>query len=111
MPDIIGPRSRHPAPSGNSPVAYVNRSAPPAKEYDVLIPVILSGGSGSRLWPVSREASPKPFMKVGDGGTLLRMTYDRACALKDVAEIVTVTNREHYFQTRDECGKGLKGTI
>ena len=44
----------------------------------MLIPVILSGGAGSRLWPVSREASPKPFMKVGDGESLLRKTFDRA---------------------------------
>ena len=71
----------------------------------MLIPVILSGGAGSRLWPVSREASPKPFMKVGDGGTLLRKTFDRACALPGVAEVVTVTNREYLFKTRDEYGR------
>ncbi|MGB9606578.1 MAG: sugar phosphate nucleotidyltransferase, partial [Bryobacteraceae bacterium] len=32
-----------------------------------LIPVILCGGAGSRLWPVSREAHPKPFIRLGDG--------------------------------------------
>jgi mannose-1-phosphate guanylyltransferase / mannose-6-phosphate isomerase len=30
-----------------------------------IIPVILAGGSGTRLWPLSREAYPKPFLKIG----------------------------------------------
>ena len=68
----------------------------------MLVPVILSGGSGTRLWPVSREASPKPFMTVGDGGTLLARTYARAAALAGVPEVLTVTNREYLFKTRDE---------
>jgi mannose-1-phosphate guanylyltransferase/mannose-6-phosphate isomerase len=71
----------------------------------MLIPVILSGGAGSRLWPVSREASPKPFMKVGDGESLLRKTFDRARALPGAAEVVTVTNRDYLFKTRDEYGR------
>ncbi|HYC36856.1 MAG TPA: mannose-1-phosphate guanylyltransferase/mannose-6-phosphate isomerase [Usitatibacter sp.] len=74
----------------------------------MLIPIILSGGAGSRLWPVSREASPKPFMKVGDGQSLLRRTFDRASALAGVAEVVTVTNRDYLFKTRDEYGEGGK---
>ena len=36
-----------------------------------LVPVILSGGAGTRLWPLSREAAPKPFVVLPDGGTLL----------------------------------------
>ena len=36
-----------------------------------LVPVILSGGSGTRLWPVSRRAHPKPFMRLLDGETIL----------------------------------------
>ena len=71
----------------------------------MLIPVILSGGSGSRLWPVSREASPKPFMKVGDGESLIRKTFDRALALPGTKAVVTVTNREYLFKTRDEYGR------
>jgi mannose-1-phosphate guanylyltransferase len=74
----------------------------------MLIPVILSGGSGTRLWPVSREASPKPFMKVGAGDSLLRRTFDRASALPDVGEVVTVTNREYLFKTRDEYGRARR---
>ena len=44
------------------------------------IPVILSGGAGTRLWPVSREGHPKPFMKLPDGQSLLQKTYQRAAA-------------------------------
>jgi len=68
----------------------------------MLIPLILSGGSGTRLWPVSREAYPKPFIKLPDGRSLLQKTLDRLVPLGDTAEVVTVTNREHFFATRDE---------
>jgi mannose-1-phosphate guanylyltransferase / mannose-6-phosphate isomerase len=82
------------------------------RSFVLLIPVVLSGGSGSRLWPVSREASPKPFMKVGAGESLLRMTFDRAALLKGAGEVVTVTNREHLYKTSDEYGRAkMKGTI
>lgn len=67
-----------------------------------MIPVILSGGSGSRLWPVSREAHPKPFIKLADGESLLQKTYRRAAALPGVSSVLTVTNRDYYFLTRDE---------
>ncbi len=68
----------------------------------MIIPVILSGGVGSRLWPVSREAHPKPFMRLADGESLLQKTFLRAAALPGVQEILTVTNRELYFKTADE---------
>jgi len=66
------------------------------------IPVILSGGAGTRLWPVSREALPKPFIKLPDGESLLTKTLLRAASLPGVTEVLTVTNRDHYFLTRDE---------
>ncbi len=72
----------------------------------MLIPLILSGGSGTRLWPVSREAHPKPFIKLADGRSLLQKTIDRLAPLDDVAEVITVTNRDHYFATRDEYAAG-----
>lgn len=69
------------------------------------IPVILSGGTGARLWPASREASPKPFMKMAQGRSLLEMTYERARAIAGEGEVLTVTNREYLFKTRDEYGR------
>ena len=67
-----------------------------------LIPVILCGGAGSRLWPVSRELHPKPFIRLADGQSLLQKAFLRGAALPDVKEILTVTNRDLYFKTEDE---------
>jgi len=67
-----------------------------------LIPVIISGGVGSRLWPLSREQHPKPFIRLADGKSILQHTWLRAAALANVTEIVTVTNRELFFKTQDD---------
>lgn len=67
----------------------------------MLIATILSGGAGTRLWPVSREALPKPFITLPDGETLIKKTLKRAINLNPAA-ILTVTNREYFFHTKDE---------
>lgn len=67
----------------------------------MLIPVILSGGAGTRLWPVSRKAHPKPFMRLADGATLAGSTIQRALKVADSANTLTVTGRDYYFLTRD----------
>lgn len=66
-----------------------------------LIPCIISGGAGTRLWPVSREARPKPFMRLPDGESLLQKTFKRAAKLPGVERIITVTGREHFFGSQD----------
>jgi mannose-1-phosphate guanylyltransferase len=68
-----------------------------------IVPVIVCGGAGTRLWPASRETFPKPFLTLADGQTLLQKTYLRACALPDVVEVVIVTNRDTYFLVNDNC--------
>ena len=67
-----------------------------------LIPTILCGGSGSRLWPVSREQHPKPFIRLADGQSLLQKAFLRGALLPSVIEVLTVTNRELFFKTEDE---------
>ncbi len=67
----------------------------------MLIPVILSGGAGTRLWPVSREAFPKPFMKLGSPLSLLQRTLSRCLPLADGGEIGIVTHRDYLFKTRE----------
>jgi mannose-1-phosphate guanylyltransferase / mannose-6-phosphate isomerase len=68
----------------------------------MLIPIILSGGAGTRLWPVSREAHPKPFMRIGGGKSLLTQTHERALAVSKDTPPLIVTNRDYYFLSRDE---------
>ncbi len=75
-----------------------------------LIPTILCGGAGSRLWPVSREAHPKPFIRLADGQSLLQKAWLRGAVLSQVTEILTVTNRELFFKTEDEYGE-VSGSV
>lgn len=71
-----------------------------------IVAVILSGGAGTRLWPVSREAAPKPFMEV-QGRSLLRSTLERARAACSPDHAVVVTNRAYADKTRSELGRPL----
>ncbi len=76
-----------------------------------LIPTILCGGAGSRLWPVSRETHPKPFMRLADGQSLLQKAFLRGLAMHDVAEILTITNRELLFKTQDDYAEVNKANM
>lgn len=68
-----------------------------------MIPVIISGGAGSRLWPVSRQADPKPFLRLSDGYSLLQNTFIRSSKLaQEIAGIITVTNEKLHFRMQDE---------
>ncbi|WP_370262385.1 mannose-1-phosphate guanylyltransferase/mannose-6-phosphate isomerase [Limnobacter sp.] len=70
-----------------------------------VIPVILCGGAGTRLWPLSRKNFPKPFLKVGSE-SLIAQTVRRAAALiKGTAaqDILLVSNESYQFLLQDEC--------
>ena len=67
-----------------------------------IIPVILCGGAGSRLWPVSRALHPKPFIRLQDGQSLLQKAFLRGAGLPGVEDVVVVTNRDLYFKVEDE---------
>jgi mannose-1-phosphate guanylyltransferase/mannose-6-phosphate isomerase len=73
-----------------------------------MLAVILSGGAGTRLWPVSRAASPKPFMRLNGGPSLLQRTLQRARAAGARAAIV-VTNQDYRFQTQDDIDEWRAG--
>src|SRR5918992_5180204 len=58
--------------------------------------VIMAGGGGTRLWPLSRVARPKPFLPLLEGGgSLLEATVERLLPLVDLADILVVTDA-HY---------------
>ena len=73
----------------------------------MLIPLILSGGAGTRLWPVSRHSYPKPFMRVSGQASLLGRTVRRAVECADGAEVITVTAEAQHFLTLDEYARTL----
>ena len=62
----------------------------------ILLPVILCGGSGSRLWPLSRRLHPKQFMEL-EGSTLFGESLQRALALPEARECLVVCNEEQRF--------------
>lgn len=63
----------------------------------MLYPVILCGGSGTRLWPLSREMYPKQFVDLGEGRTLFKDTLRRAAQIPAIAEMLIVCNEAHRF--------------
>ncbi|HLE94349.1 MAG TPA: mannose-1-phosphate guanylyltransferase/mannose-6-phosphate isomerase [Sulfuricaulis sp.] len=62
-----------------------------------IFPVILSGGSGTRLWPLSREHYPKQLLPLLGDQTLLQQTVLRLDGMEDVAPPLLVCNEEHRF--------------
>ena len=62
-----------------------------------IVPVILSGGAGTRLWPASREALPKPFIKLLGDLTMFESTLRRVNDRRRWAEPVIIANSEHRF--------------
>jgi mannose-1-phosphate guanylyltransferase/mannose-6-phosphate isomerase len=68
----------------------------------MLIPLILSGGSGTRLWPVSRKNLPKQFLALAGKGTLFQQTIARTRQLPDVAAPIVVASEDHRFLAADQ---------
>ncbi len=66
-----------------------------------MIPVILSGGSGTRLWPLSREAYPKQFLALVGEDSMLQATWRRVAELATHAPIV-VAGEEHRFMVAEQ---------
>ncbi len=72
----------------------------------IIKPVILCGGLGTRLWPLSRESFPKQFVPLIAGQSLLGLTIDR---VKKLGFPVCVTNEEHRFLVQDLLNSSLDG--
>lgn len=58
----------------------------------ISIPTILAGGTGTRLWPLSRETYPKQFCKLFGDHSLLQKTAERAVRVTDSSELMVITN-------------------
>lgn len=76
----------------------------------MLIPVLLSGGVGSRLWPVSRELYPKQFLPLAGPDSMLQDTVARLAELEPVSPPVVVCNQEHRFLVAEQLrASGVEG--
>ena len=75
-----------------------------------IISVVLCGGSGTRLWPLSRKALPKQFVPLVQGKSLLQLTLERAALLS--TEQIIVASEDHRFLVQD-CADaaGVRGAI
>ncbi len=64
-----------------------------------IIPVILCGGSGTRLWPLSRESFPKQYLSIGkeNNNSLLQRTQSRIKSLKNIKDPLLICNEDHRF--------------
>jgi mannose-1-phosphate guanylyltransferase/mannose-6-phosphate isomerase len=68
----------------------------------MIIPVVLAGGSGSRLWPLSRNACPKQLLPLVSGHTLLQETVLRTQAIPNIAAPLIICNQEHRFLVAEQ---------
>src|SRR5687767_10345532 len=68
----------------------------------VIFPVVLSGGSGTRLWPLSREFYPKQLLSLTGDQTLLQQTILRVNGLNGVTDPLLVCNEEHRFLVAEQ---------
>src|SRR6476661_2299157 len=76
-------------------------------------PVVLCGGSGTRLWPLSRKAFPKQFVPLIEGKSLLALTLERVAPLVTPAVgAMCVGAEDHRFMLREAMtGAKLTGTL
>jgi len=70
--------------------------------------IILSGGSGSRLWPISREFYPKQLLKLTDNNTLLQSTFDRIASFLNPSRIIVSTNTELAANVKIQLNKKVR---
>lgn len=68
-----------------------------------IVPVILCGGSGTRLWPLSRKAYPKQFLRLTGQHSLLQQTLMRAAAIQDTSPPVVIANDQHRFLVLEQA--------
>jgi mannose-1-phosphate guanylyltransferase/mannose-6-phosphate isomerase len=72
---------------------------------DLITPVILCGGSGTRLWPLSRKSFPKQFVPLIDNKSLLQLTFERVSLMSK--NIICVASDEHRFLVTDAMQAAL----
>jgi mannose-1-phosphate guanylyltransferase / mannose-6-phosphate isomerase len=70
-----------------------------------IIPIILAGGAGTRLWPLSRETFPKQFLRLISRHSLLQETVLRVHSLMNILPPLIICNVDHYFMSQDHLAE------
>jgi len=74
-----------------------------------IIPVILSGGYGTRLWPLSRKQYPKQYLSLADKKSMLQLTVDRLKGLNGLEDPIVICNIDHRFIVAEQLQQqGIK---
>ena len=68
-----------------------------------IVPVILCGGQGKRLWPLSRQENPKQYLPLISDNSMLQETILRLKGLKNIESAIIVCNSEHRFLVAEQC--------
>jgi mannose-1-phosphate guanylyltransferase len=68
----------------------------------MIVPVVLSGGAGTRLWPLSRELYPKQLLPLAGERTMLQETASRLSGLADLTAPLVVCNESHRFLVAEQ---------
>ena len=78
----------------------------------MLVPVLLAGGVGTRLWPLSRESRPKQFLSLTGESSLLEQTLARLRRLQDLGPALLIGNAEHRFVMAEQLrASGVEGKV
>jgi len=75
----------------------------------LIVPIILAGGSGTRLWPLSRKEHPKQYLPLAGDNTMLQETILRLKGLDNLSDPIIVCNASHRFLVAEQCQQiGIK---
>ena len=70
-----------------------------------IIPIILAGGSGTRLWPLSRKEYPKQFLPLTSDNSMLQETILRLDGIEELADPIILCNSDHRFIAAEQLKK------
>ena len=74
-------------------------------EEKIMKVVIIAGGSGTRLFPMSRKKYPKQFLKIADEKSLFQKTVERSLLTVNAEDLIIITNKDYQFHVKDQLSE------
>ncbi len=106
-------RSRNRPPAAQpSPLRWLTSPRGLQRMVEPIIPIIMCGGAGTRLWPDSREGRPKQFLRLVGERSTFQDTVRRVCDSEVFARAIVITNGQYRFQVAEQLAEiGIKADI